>query len=1041
MIELFARHRVAANLAMLIMILGGAWTLKNVPTQLDPPVELPYVIVEVEWRGASAEDIEQLITTPVEQQIRTVNDLRELRSRTINGFVQVVAEFNMNADMVLALDAVKQRVANIRNLPPDIEPPVVHRLIRTEPIASILVTGPGSVEDLIPLVRTMERDLMTRGIAEVEYDGLPQEEIAILTPAARLHELGLTLDDLAAEIARVSQDVPAGTVGRGQGSRQLRSLDQKRDPIAFEQLHLDRGDRLVRLGDISEVVRRPRDGQPIVTREGHAAIQMTLMRESNFDAYRGEQIVAKWLADTRPTLPRGVELSTSYDIWDMLGAQLNMIGINAASGLALVVMTLFLFLNARVSWWVAIGVPVSCLLGLTLFHWVFGYGVSIIALIGFVMALGIVVDDSIVVGEESVTRFEAGATPLDAAVGGAKRMFVPVLASSLTTLAAFIPLLLFGGVMGAFILALPTVLLCIITASLVECFLVLPGHLKASFEKLREPTSTSRFRTRFDAAFARFVDLRFMPLARSALDKPGATLCAALGAVVCAISLVAAQHVGIHFVTGFDFEAIQADVEFSAAATDAEKRTFTAQLETTLGATQAQLGSVNLNGWTTKQNLAEFNRERQTGVQYLSIEAPYAFEESRTVEPAVFADAWRKKIHQPAYVEQLYVGVSGGANNGQADLTLVLRGASLDSVKAGAEELARVLEGYPGVSNVLDDLPYGKDQLIFELTPAGRSLGLTSDSLGRQLRAAYSGQRVQIFNENDSELEVRVMLPDNERDDLARLQQFPIQTQSGSLVPLGSVARLYNRRGIDVIRHNNSEMAVRVFADIDEHVNNALAIISDVEKNHVPAIVAAHHLTFGLSGKSEGDKVMLETMGLGSIMALILIYLILAWVFASYLWPIAIMTAIPFGMTGAILGHWITGIDVGAMSMLAFFALTGIVVNDAIVLISFFRDEVETGRPIKDALELAIRARFRAVLLTSLTTIAGLMSLMFATSTLSMYMTPIAVTLCFGLTFSTLLVLLVIPSLILLLEALRGSVQRFYTTRIRRIAFPKEARP
>jgi multidrug efflux pump subunit AcrB len=375
-------------------------------------------------------------------------------------------------------------------------------------------------------------------------------------------------------------------------------------------------------------------------------------------------------------------------------------------------------------------------------------------------------------------------------------------------------------------------------------------------------------------------------------------LCAAIGSMLCAISLVVSQHVGVAFVTGFDFESLQANVEFSAAATDREKRAFIDQLEQTLRATDAQYGAANLTGWMTQQNLAEFNRERETGTQYVSIDAPYAFEETRTVAPAAFAKTWREKIRQPPYVEQLYVGVSGGANNGQPDISLVLRGPDFDAVKAGAGDLARVLEGYPGVSNVLADLPYGKDQLIFSLSRAGRSLGLTSDSLGRPLRAAYSGQRVQIFNDNDSELEVRVMLPDAERDDLAQLQQFPIKTPGDALVPLGSVATLYNRLGIDVIRHNNSEMAVRVFADVDEDVNNRLSIIADVEAKHIPDITAAHHLTFGLSGKSEGDQLILETLGFGSILALLLIYPILAWVFASYLWPLAIMTAIPFGLTG-----------------------------------------------------------------------------------------------------------------------------------------------
>ena len=439
-----------------------------------------------------------------------------------------------------------------------------------------------------------------------------------------------------------------------------------------------------------------------------------------------------------------------------------------------------------------------------------------------------------------------------------------------------------------------------------------------------------------------------MPLVRRAIDNPGATLAAAVGAMVCAVSLVASQHVGVNFVTGFDFESLEADVEFSAAATDAQKRQFMAMLEATLAATDARYGQRNLNGWVTKQNQAQFNREQQTGVQYASIEAPYAFSETRTVAPRLFAKAWRDRVAKPPYVEQLYIGVAGGANNGMPDITLVLRGDDLNEVKAGAEELARVLSSYPGVSNVLDDLPYGKEQLIFALTPAGRSLGLTSESLGRQLRAAYNGQRVQIFNDRDSELEVRVVLPDAERDDLARLSQFPILTPSGALVPLGNVATLKNRRGIDVIRHNQSEMAVRVFADVDPQVNNALAIIADVKAKHIPAITRAHHLTFGLSGKSESDQVILGTMGLGSILALILIYLILAWVFASYLWPLAIMMAIPFGLSGAIAGHWLTGMDIGAMSMLAFFALSGIVVNDAIVLIRCAIDNRAAGLPLRD---------------------------------------------------------------------------------------------
>ncbi|MEQ8858719.1 MAG: efflux RND transporter permease subunit [Pseudomonadales bacterium] len=1023
MIDIFARHRVAANLLMVMMILIGLWAIRVMPSQLDPPATFPVVYVDVPWRGAGAEDMETLVTVPIEQQLRTIDGVHEVRSRTEIGNASIWVEFDYDADMTLGLDQVKQRVANVRNLPAGIEPPVVGRAIDREPVAVLQVTGPGAVGELIPIVRGFERELMRRGIEGVRYDGLPKEEIALLTPARRLHELGMTLDELAAGVARASRDVPAGTVGSGQGSRQLRSIDQKRDPYAFEALLVESGDRLVRLGDLADVERRPQRGQPLVTRDGQAAIEMVLWRATAADAYRADQVVDEWLEEVRPTLPDGVQVRLVQDIWTLLGAQLEMIGENAASGLALVIVMLLLFLNGRVGWWVMVGIPVSFLMALALFHLLFGYGISIIALIGFVMALGIVVDDAIVVGEDATTLYQNGASPTEAAIGSARRMWVPVATSSLTTLAAFIPLLLFGGPMGQIILTLPTVLLCIILASLAECFLILPAHLKHSLGK-PAPRWENAWRARFDAGLARFRDQRFMPVVRRALDYPGATLCAAIGGMMIVLSLIASQHVGVALVTGFDFEGLEANVAFSATATDADKTDFLKHLETELAAVDQATGSENLLGWVTQHNLATLNQDRMEGEQYASIEANYAFEEHRTLGPAEFVERWRARIERPAFVEQLVVKVSGGQNNGEPDLSLRLSGDDLEALKAGAEELALALAANPGVANVVDDLPYGREQIIFALTPAGRSLGLSAEAVGAQLRAAYSGSRVQIFNENESEIEVRAMLPDAERDDLGRLAQFPIRTADGAFVPLGNVATLYNRRGIDLIRHTDGRLAVTVSADVDPQVNNALALTARLERDVLPDILRRHDLEFGLGGKSREDQVLLDTMAIGAVLTLVLIYLILTWVFASFLWPLAIMTAIPFGLTGAVLGHWITGWDIGAMSLLAFFSLTGVVVNDGIVLISFLQRRMEDGERLRPALEHAVRARFRAVLLTSLTTIAGLSPLMFETSTLAFYLAPIAVTLCFGLALATALVLIVIPALILLLEGARNGLAR-----------------
>jgi len=1023
LIEIFARHKVAANLAMIMMILAGLWAIRVMPAQLDPPADFPVIFVEVQWPGASAEDVATLVTVPMEQQLRSVDRVNEIRSRTGNGATTIWVEFDYDADMAVALDQVKQRIASIRNLPANIEPPAVGRFIDREPVAVLQVTGDGEVGDLIGVAREFERELMARGIEGVRYDGLPRQEIALLVSARRLQELGLTLDELADAVARSSRDVPAGTVGSGQGTRQLRSLDQQRSPYGFERLLLESAGQVIRLGDIAEVERRPQRGEPIVTRNGRPAIEMMLWRATEADAYQADQVVEAWLEEVRPTLPEGVEVSVMQDIWTLLGAQLDMILENAASGLLLVVLMLFAFLNGRVGWWVMVGIPVSFLMALALFHLVFGQGISIIALIGFVMALGIVVDDAIVVGEDATTLFQAGATAEEAAIGSARRMWVPVATSSLTTLAAFIPLLLFGGPMGQIILTLPTVLLCIIVASLVECFLVLPAHLKHSLGRSEEPQKGS-WRGRFDRALAHVRDRRFMPLVRRALAYPGATVCTALGGMMIVVSLIASQHVAVALVTGFTIESLEANVAFAATASDADKSRFMEHLEAELAAIDEQTGGSNLLGWVTKHNLATLSDERMEGEQYGSIEATYAYEEQRTLAPGTFVERWRARIDRPAYVEQLVVQVSGGQNNGQADIQLRLSGNDLESLKAGAEELAAALDAYPGVSNVIDDLPYGKEQTIFEITPAGRSLGLSAEHIGRQLRAAYSGSRVQIFNDDESELEVRAMLPDSERNDLGQLNRFPIRTAAGEFVPLGSVATLYNRRGIDLIRHSDGRLAVRVSADVDSQVANAMNITSRLERDALPDILRRHDLEFGLGGKSREDQEMLSTMALGAVLTLILIYLILTWVFASFLWPLAIMAAIPFGLTGAVLGHWITGWDIGAMSLLAFFSLTGVVVNDSIVLISFFKRRVEAGEALRPALEAAVRARFRAVLLTSLTTIAGLSPLMFETSSLAFYMAPIAVTLCFGLALATALVLLVIPALIVLLEDVRHGAGR-----------------
>jgi multidrug efflux pump subunit AcrB len=1036
-INLFTNHKVASNLVMIMMILSGLWAADRINTQLDPSVEFPVIVIEASWPGASAEDIEQLIVIPVEQQIANMTDLESYRSFSRNGSATIVAQFYFDSDISRNSDFVKNRVAQIRNFPADMEPIQISQEIDYEEIAVISVSSDGSLQELIPLVREMEDDLYARGIEEIRFDGMPEEEIAIQVSSSTLMELDTNLEQIASEIRQRSANSPAGTVGRGQAEMQLRSLDQKREVTEFEQMQVavEADGRLARLTDIATIEKRPKVGQPELYREGKVAIEMELYRLTSSDAINTARIVNEWIAETEPNLPRGVEIHKYQEAWLLLKEQLRVIFENGTSGLILVLITLFLFLNGRVGWWVMIGIPVSFLFATLIFYGVFGGSINIVALITFIMALGIVVDDAIVVSEDSVTLFEQGMSPADAAANGAKRMLLPVLTSSMTTLAAFVPLILAGGEMGAIITTMPVVLLCVIIASLIECFLVLPGHLRHAFENT-DRNKPNEFRLKFDRWFYSIRDNYYQPMLYSSLRAPGTTLCAAFACVILSISLIAGGRVGLNLVTGMSLEMLEANVKFAAQASETERQQYMLELEQELERIDDENGGTNINGYISKTNSARLNQERKTGSQYSSIRIEYGWEEDRSIPPQEFVNLWQAAVKPSPLVEELYLEVRGGANNGQPDLTLILRGRDIPTLKQASEELQEALAAYPGVSNVYDDLPYGKDQIIYSINSAGKSLGITTESLGRQLRSAYNGGRVQIFNQQDSELEVSVMLPDDERDNLFSLKQFPVQTPEGELVAMGLVADIENRSGIDLINHNNGFMSVAVSASVDPLQNNTEQVVAHVTNNALREIRERYNLTSGLGGVSRQNQELLNTLKTGALLTVIFIYLILAWSFSSYIWPLAVMTAIPLGLTGAIAGHWIMGADIGAMSLLAFFSLTGIVVNDSIILVSFFRRELAAGKPYKEAIHDASIARFRAVILTSLTTIAGLGPLMFETFSLAMYIVPIAITLCFGLAFSTLLVLVVIPALLVMIE--NGSEKLSSLSSFARLKFIKE---
>ncbi len=1035
MIGRFAQHKVAANLLMIIMLLAGIIGLSKLNTQFFPTFELDYITVRVIWPGATAEDIARSITTPLEQELKNLDFVKEMRSISSRGFGNIILEYEEGTEMGLALDQVKEYVNLVRNLPSEAEQPVISRVVRNEDIATLILTTNSSLEELRPLAYQFERELLALGIAKVDFTGLPQQEIAIQVPSENIESLKLSLPQLGQLIVNQSQDIPAGTSSKNEVARELRSLEQRRTDHGFRELALltsrttQRSTQHIRLDDIANVERRAKDQQIEVFYKGNPAILMKVLRTENADTLKSANILHQWLDATTPQLAQGTELHAFNETYVLVEERIDLLLKNGLGGLILVIGILFIFLNGRVAFWVACGIPISFMGTLAVLYMV-GGSINMVSLFALIMALGIIVDDAIVVGEDALTHYITGESSLQAAEGGARRMFIPVVSSSLTTIAAFLPLMMVSGIIGNILGAIPLVIICVIFASLIESFLILPGHLRHSFHRSHHK-KPGPFRTKLDNGFNRFRDNRFRPLVTLAMENRLTTVLIAVCALALAISLITSGRIQFTFFPSPDNKVLIASVKFAAGTPPEKVRAFGDEMQQQLWNTNNTLKEDEdlLVHSILRINTATFDggRNYSSGEQYASIHAELSSPDLRPVTNSQFVTAWEAAMDAPDGVELLSVSSPKGGPPGK-DIDIFLSGIAPSRLKEAAEELSLKLKSYSGVSNIQDDLPYGKLQYIYELTPQGHALGLSVADVGSQLRAAFDGRILQIFYDNNEEIEVRIMLPDEERNRYSTLETFPIITPDGNSTPLSNIVKLNDRRGLELLRHTDGQLGIHVTSEVNTAENNANNILSDLEKDYFPELINQYGLQIDLKGKAEEQRETGNDMKNGALIALALIYLILAWVFGSYTWPFAIMLAIPFGLTGAVFGHALLNIDLTILSMFGFFGLSGIVINDAIILVTFYQELRAKGLAIKQAVIDAACLRLRAVLLTSLTTIAGLTPLLFETSLQAQFLIPMAVSISFGLAFATLLVLIVIPVILSLIEDGKTLLGGYFST-------------
>lgn len=1015
MMAALVHHKVAANVLMLIAFVLGVIGITRMNVQFFPSFELDVISVRVVWSGAAAEDVEVGITTPLEERLKTVDGLKKMSSTSAQGIASLTLELHEGTDPLLALDQVRQRVDEFRNLPRDAETPEVSRVSRYEPIARLLVRG-GSVDELRPWVRRFESELLAAGVDRVSITGLPEERIAVELPTATLETLGLSLVDVGERIGQVARDIPAGVAGERDGAREIRGLEQRRDALGFEELAVvsDGRGRIV-LGEIAQIRREPRPGELVLSEAGDVVVEMQLQRAESGHSLRAARVFDDWLEKTRPTLPPTIRLEVFDAQWQLIRDRIELLINNGVSGLLLVVLVLYLFLPARVAFWVMVGIPTAFLatLGLMLF---FGGTINMMSLFALIMALGIIVDDAIVVSEDADTHRSMGEGAEHAALGGARRMLWPVVAASLTTVAAFIPLMMVGGVIGNILGDIPFVMIMVIMASLLESFLILPAHLKLALQQDMSH-KTSALRRRLDEGFSHFRDHRFRRAVEAALHWRGVTVALTLAMMVLAVGLLAGGRINFVFFPTPEGQVVYANATFVAGTPRAHTEAFLAELERALVETERELGgglvqvAVSRLGGTISSGAGGGAK----GDQLAAIQVELVPPDTREVRNEQFLSTWRSKVREPAGLELLVFNSRQSGPPGR-DLNVRLTGDNADALKAAALELGETMKAIDGVSEIEDDMPYGREQLVYRLTPAGESLGLTTESLGRQLRAAFDGHLAQLVQVGRDELEVRVLLPRDERERLDVFERLAIRIPDGRFVPLATVASWSSRRGFEALRHADGRLAVEVSGEIDTSRSNAGLVQAELLREALPQLAVKHAVEYSFQGRAADQRETMADMQAGLMLGLGLIYLVLVWSFSSWSWPLVVMAAIPLGLAGAIFGHWLLGLNLTILSMFGLFGLSGIVVNNSIILVTLFKELQHKGASLHDALVGAACGRLRAVLLTSLTTIGGLTPLLFERSLQAQFLIPMATSIAFGLGVSAVLVLFFVPALLSLVE-------------------------
>ncbi len=1028
----FAANTVFANVMLFMIILSGLMAVKFMIRETFPGFSLDMIAITVPYPGADPEEVEEGISRKIEEAIEGLEGIKQYTTKSSEGVATAQIEVKEDYDVNEVLDRVRAKVDSISTFPVDAEKPVITEILIKDSVVLLSLSGDMPEKRLKEWGRKIKDEFQQiPKISQVTLFGIRDYEISIEVSEQRLLEYGLTFDKVVSAIRKSNINMGGGTIRTKGEEIRIRTMGRKYTGKELAKIVvIARPDgEIITLDKIAKIHDGFTEDPIMATVDGKPAVLIHIMKTDEEDSLIISKIVHDFVEKRQKILPQGVYIKILFDATDMLRARIDLLTKNGIIGLCLVFILLWMFLDFRLSFWAGMGIPISLCGGMVIL-WIMGETINMISLFGMIMVLGIVVDDAIVVGESIYVQREKGEKPLDAAVKGVIEVGMPVVAAVITTIVAFLPLGFIGGIMGKFISILPVVVISCLTISLLECLLLLPAHLShlpdPSVQKEKKGffifNLLNSFNEKMGKGLKWFVGHIYLPALKRTLRWRYISFCCAIALLFLSIGLIKGGFIKFLVFPDLDGFIITANVEFPNGTPPQVVKDAVDQVESAIirvsEKTKTKSGEPLLLSRMAiiGQSLGEMS---QTGPNLGGMYAILLPSERRGIHSKKIEVMWENEVGTIPGIKSLtFHGMQAGPPG--APIEIWVQGDDMDKILMAAHDLINRLHEFAGVYQIRSDFSPGKRELRLELKPQARVLGLTTLDLARQVNAGFYGQEALRIQRGRDDIRIKVRYTAKERSRISDFERIKIRTPAGYEVPLISVANIKFEPGYSTITRTDGMRRVAVSAEVDTHNANTEEIITELAKTFFPNLKKKYPgLYISVQGEKKKMRESFSSLYVGFPLAMIGIFIIIATMFRSYAQPFVIMFTVPFGIIGAILAHLFMGFNLSLMSVFGMVALTGVVVNDAIVLIERVNENLAQGMPFFKAIEMGGVRRFRAIILTTLSTVGGLLPLISETDMQARFLIPMALSLAGGVAFATLLTLILIPSLMAILNDLR----------------------